>query len=403
MRIFPWLVLVCFVMVVQLFIFIRNAPEFAIDPGGTPSSLRRRVYELLPRELPPVTAVIPCYNYGNYVLKAVESLQVQRYPKVEILVVNDGSTDEKTLDSLRQLENLEGVRVLHKRNGGLSSARNFGTVHAKSEFVLYLDNDDLVEPLTLELLLLKLLHSGPNVSYTYPAQWFEGDMNLVWIPQEFNFFDLLWSDHPTVCSLVRKSAWAAVGGFDESMRRGMEDWQFWLALARKGHYGARVPIPLFHYLKHGTTMASGTNKIVVPIRRSIIESSRLAGLYTVDSIAAVKKKWRPLISVIIPCYNPNPQWFSDMMESLGNQSMDDFEVIVVDDGSDQRSEVFEMIRNEPRNVVTVVTELIRLSQRLSVSGARNRGALAARGDFILFLDADDLLHLWPWRNSHSLR
>jgi glycosyltransferase involved in cell wall biosynthesis len=80
-------------------------------------------------------------------------------------VVDDGSTDNRTLEALTELELVDGVRVLHKRNGGLASARNFGTMHARSEFVLYLDNDDRVEPFTVQLLLLKLLES-PNISYS---------------------------------------------------------------------------------------------------------------------------------------------------------------------------------------------------------------------------------------------
>jgi glycosyltransferase involved in cell wall biosynthesis len=346
------------------------------------------IESLLPRPLPLVSAVVPCYNYGNRVVEAVHSLLQQTYPDLEVIVVDDGSTDNVTLEALQSLEGTNRVRVVRKSNGGLASARNYGTEVSRGEFIFYLDNDDKAEPLAIHLLLLKLIHSGPNVSYAYPEQWYEGDVNLVWRPQHFNHYDLLFTNHPTVCALVRKSAWKAVRGYDELMRKGMEDWEFWLVLAKNSHFGVRVSVPLFRYNRHGTTMVSETAKHSVEIRNGLIRSPRISGSYAVAAMGSIKKNWRPLISVIIPCYNPHLGWLSEALDSLKAQSIDDFEVILVDDASDQG-------RDEQQSLVMtgkVVDKYIRLEKRSLVSNARNRGALEAKGDYLFFLDADDAIH-----------
>src|SRR5262245_44187010 len=97
-----------------------------------------------------VGIVIPCYDLGEFLPQAVESARAQTRPPAEVLIVDDGSTDEHTLEILGTYRREQGVRVLRKRNGGAPSARNFGIRRSRAELLLCLDADDVLEPSFLE-------------------------------------------------------------------------------------------------------------------------------------------------------------------------------------------------------------------------------------------------------------
>ena len=92
-----------------------------------------------------VSVIIPCYNQGAYLNEAVESILAQSYRDFEIIVVNDGSTDEETNRLLSGYDRQQ-TRVLHTENQGLSSARNNGIREAQGEYILPLDADDRIDP-----------------------------------------------------------------------------------------------------------------------------------------------------------------------------------------------------------------------------------------------------------------
>lgn len=94
---------------------------------------------------PLISVVVPVYNVERYLEKCVNSLLDQSYSFLEIILVDDGSTDNSGHICDRYAENHDDVRVFHKENGGLSSARNYGTEKAKGEWITYVDSDDYVE------------------------------------------------------------------------------------------------------------------------------------------------------------------------------------------------------------------------------------------------------------------
>ena len=99
-----------------------------------------------------ISVIIPVYNVEDYLHYAIESLEKQTYKNFEIILVNDGSTDDSGKLCDEYSEKYSNVRVFHKENGGLSDARNFGVQKAKGEFVTFLDPDDYLEAYSLELL-----------------------------------------------------------------------------------------------------------------------------------------------------------------------------------------------------------------------------------------------------------
>lgn len=99
-----------------------------------------------------ISVIIPVYNVEDYLHYAIESLEKQTYKNFEIILVNDGSTDDSGKLCDEYSEKYSNLRVFHKENGGLSDARNFGVQKAKGEFITFLDPDDYLEAYSLELL-----------------------------------------------------------------------------------------------------------------------------------------------------------------------------------------------------------------------------------------------------------
>ncbi|HEY0298238.1 MAG TPA: glycosyltransferase family A protein, partial [Arachidicoccus sp.] len=116
-----------------------------------------------------ISVVIPCYNDGIYLQETFEKLKLQTYKYVEVIIVNDGSTDEKTLQLLQQLSNEQNVRIIHKQNGKLPAARNSGIKEARGNIIVTLDADDYFEKTFFEK-SLKILQQdnsiGSVISYT---------------------------------------------------------------------------------------------------------------------------------------------------------------------------------------------------------------------------------------------
>jgi glycosyltransferase involved in cell wall biosynthesis len=327
-----------------------------------------------------VSVVIPCYNYGTYVEEAVSSVLAQTYPHCEIIVIDDGSTDPHTREVLDRIEH-NRVRVIHQENQGLALARNRGASVANGEYLVFLDADDRLSETAIALLLFALLHH-PEAAYAYPDQRFFGDCELVWETQDYNAYDLLWANHPSVCSMLRAPAFAASRKFIPN--GGYEDWEFWIHSILEGHYGVRIPVPVFEYRRHGKTMIHEALKNRETLIRTILDLNQ--PLYTPESSTALKKRWKPSVSVVIPFYN-NPRFLQETLASLGGQTIQDFETIVVDDHStDPESlSMLESVAAQPG------IRLIRREQNGGLPAARNTGALEATSSYLLFLDPDDLL------------
>lgn len=203
------------------------------------------------QSLPLVSIVIPCYNYGKYITEAIASVQNSTYPNIEIIVINDGSTDEYTLQVLASLP--DEVKVIHQQNMGLPETRNNGFREAKGKYVLPLDADDLIAPSFLEI-GVHLLERCPQYAFVYSEVQLFGNENHIWYTGEYNLYELLLHNIIPATALLRRAAWERVGGYDVQMRRGYEDWELWIRLGLNGFYGKKIKKTLFFYRKHGPSM-----------------------------------------------------------------------------------------------------------------------------------------------------
>lgn len=234
-----------------------------------------------------VSVIIPCYNYGEFVEETIDSCLASTFNNIEIIVINDGSTDEKTNHILKSLKKPK-TRIIHQENSGLSASRNKGIALAKGKYIMTLDADDIIDPTVFEK-AFPILEQKPEVGFVHFWLTYFGDFNKKEKTPTFNFYKLLFSNLITYNAIFRKSAWEEVGGFNENMKEGNEDWDFWISLAEKGWIGHLIPEYLLNYRRHGYTMYYQSKekheKLVKQIQRNHPH------LYTEENLRKLKEKW----------------------------------------------------------------------------------------------------------------
>lgn len=217
-------------------------------------------------EHPLISVVIPCYNDGEYLPETIRHLRKQTYRHFEILIVNDGSTKEATLNTLNDLAQQPDIKVLHKENGRMSSARNYGVKHAKGELIAALDADDYFHPTFFEK-SLNVLEQNENIAVVTSYMQLFGETNKVSKPRGGDEYNFLFSNQCPACAMVRKSCWDAIGGYDETMIYGYEDWEFYIRITQQGWKVHVIPEKLFFYRQ---TKKSTHNNDTLPHREEII-------------------------------------------------------------------------------------------------------------------------------------
>jgi GT2 family glycosyltransferase/peptidoglycan/xylan/chitin deacetylase (PgdA/CDA1 family) len=218
----------------------------------------------MPPPDPKVSVIIPCFNLGEYLDEAVDSVLRQTYRDLEILVVDDGSTDPSTrrlLDDYRR----DKTRVFRRPHRGVTHARNFGIGVATGEYLCFLDADDRLTARCLERTTERLL-GDPSLSFVSFWVRLFGDENWEWKPVRCDLLGLLCECTVATSAVVRRAAVEAVGGFDPTMEVGHEDWDLWLTLVERGLRGAILPEVLFEYRRRATSRSAAADQIDAYVR-----------------------------------------------------------------------------------------------------------------------------------------
>ena len=209
-----------------------------------------------------ISVVIPAYNSSRYIAGTLESVLQQTLPADEVLVVDDGSTDE-TASIAEQFG--PPVRVIRRPNSRVAATRNAGIQEAVSEWIGFIDADDLWDSSKLECQMEELArHPGADVCYTGRRLLIQNRETtqfgeVVKVPPANQIRESLFRQTSFLPSsvLIRKSALMAVGGFDTRCAY-VEDWDLWLRLL---HWGAKFvdcQEPLVHYRIHLDSMTSNS-------------------------------------------------------------------------------------------------------------------------------------------------
>ncbi|OLZ11994.1 glycosyltransferase [Sulfobacillus thermosulfidooxidans] len=218
-----------------------------------------KVEDSISQDEPLVSIIVPCYNASETIEETLESLLHQDYPHIEIILVDDGSTEPgfaALLDRLGQAHNQ--VRVFHKTNSGLPGARNYGAKRAQGEYLAFCDADDLLAPMTIRHSVQALMRHQ-DLSLVYPIiHYFEGAQGF-WGPQDLYAPTLLAENQAHAGIVIRRDRFFAHGGYDESFRYGWEDWELLLRLAKSGDHGEVLPYPHYQYRVRPNSMVRTTS------------------------------------------------------------------------------------------------------------------------------------------------
>ncbi len=279
---------------------------------------------------PAASFVVPCYNGGRFLDGLMESLTRQSLRDFEIVIVDDGSDDEETLRKLKALE--ARVRVIRQDNRGPSAARNAGIEQARAEIVVMVDCDDLVEPSYLAETVPALQSAPPDVAMAFTHVRTAGGQATIG-RRYFNRFDLLFTNTVSVGLVLRKACWRAVGGYDESMREGYEDWDFSLRLMDAGFRGIEVPKPVYIYYIRPNSLwpsrSSDVNKRRLHAKLWRLIRAKHAGDYRLSAILRLWWQsrdgtgaiplWKGLAALTLAHLMPDA-WFSRLIAGMRSRT-----------------------------------------------------------------------------------
>lgn len=208
-----------------------------------------------------VSIIVPCYKQAHYLSEALQSVLEQTYSNWECIIVNDGSPDTAELVAKQWIAKDNRFKYLYKENGGLPSARNAGVKSSTGEFILPLDADDILHPDYLKRMAPLLENKDALAIVSCYTKFFTNKIvNVVHElkPAGTNYRDLMFENKLIATSLYRRKCWEEVGGYDESMKKGFEDWEFWLNVTKRGWEFQFVEEFLFYYRKSKKSMLVDT-------------------------------------------------------------------------------------------------------------------------------------------------
>lgn len=356
---------------------------------------------------PYISVVVPTYNRADFIVDAIKSVMGQKTKdKYEIIVIDDGSTDD-TKQVLRPY--IRKIRYYKIEHSGLPAvARNYGISKAKGELIAFQDSDDiwLADKLALQTPLFK----DPSVVMTYGQAEIidEGGKQATKkivagdrLASGEKFKTLLKSNViSTLTVMARKSVILDVGGFDESQDlQAVEDYELWLRIAAKFPKGIKsINKTLSLYRVHERNISGSGALLGIERLRKV--QSRLWGknLLSPQQLRAMENQifdteasWTrlmnrqhaaPRISVIMSVYNAGSFLFASI-KSVLDQTISDFEFIIINDGSTDSSSAIILSFNDPR------IRLVHQTNKGLVS-ALNKGLYIARSEFVARQDADDI-------------
>jgi glycosyltransferase involved in cell wall biosynthesis len=188
-----------------------------------------------------ISVIIPTYNHAATLIRCIDSVLAQSLLPSEIIIVNDGSTDE-TRSLLSPYEADDRFTIIHQQNMGANPARNRGLQEARGQFVIFVDADVIMEPHMLEAMHNQLNRS--DVSFCYSAFRFGGKLfrGVPFNPEKLKTLNYI---HTT--SLARREHHP---GFDNAIKR-LQDWDVWLTMVENGGKGVLIDEVLFTVLTDG--------------------------------------------------------------------------------------------------------------------------------------------------------
>ncbi|MFA6385996.1 MAG: glycosyltransferase [Candidatus Paceibacterota bacterium] len=244
-----------------------------------------------------ISVVIPAYNVAGYIKQSIFSVVSQTYKNLEIIIVNDGATDNtgEIIEEYAKKDNR--IKIITQENKGLAAARNTGLSNAKGEYICILDSDDIMLPdKILQQYNFLELHPEYGICYSGAYHFIDGSKDIYYHPIKVLFDpqyeSLLYGNiiNPNTV-FFRRSVFEKYGGFDESLRSA-EDWDYWLTLAYNGVKFGYQPERLTLYRVRSSSLSSDYIMMsITPIRVLKKQSSRQISTKQKDIIESRITYW----------------------------------------------------------------------------------------------------------------
>lgn len=372
--------------------FISKLPCYLLKPGSNFDKIPETITDFIQDpekysstetasveaiEMPLISIIIPIHNGAKFIKKAIQNILHQNYPAIEILVVDDGSTD----NTREVVENLPiDVRYFHQPNSGPASARNRAIRDVSGDYIAFLDVDDLWPEKNLGMLMNELIQNPDLDLVRGYAQLFrlddEGNSEYIGNPSE-SFPNYIGA------GLYRKSAFDKVGLYDPDLRFG-EDGD-WFNRARELNINMkRLDEVTLLVQRHEANMTKGKNLIelnTLKVFKKKLERKRSSIAENVKPESKKPASDHPKISVIIPVHN-GATFITETINSVFSQNYEPIEVLVVDDGSSDN--LNEIIQMTGKDIIYIKQD------NMGPAAARNKGIELATGKYLAFIDCDDL-------------
>lgn len=232
-----------------------------------------------------VSIIIPCYNQGKFLDECIKSVLSQTYKNIEIIIVDDGSTDSYTKEKLNSIKNINDfIKVIIIENSGVCTARNIGIENSNGFYILPLDADDKISSTYIEK-CMKIFLEKKDVDVVYSMTRLFGKKNKLFILDDYSEKRMLKSNVVVCTAMYRKLDFYKCGGYNTNMIYGYEDWDLWLSMIenRKNFY--RINEALFYYRVKDvsrTTELSKNNKYKIMIQQIYENHRKLYLKYNYD-------------------------------------------------------------------------------------------------------------------------
>lgn len=195
---------------------------------------------------PVVSIIVPCYNQGEFLSETLDSVLSQTLENWECVIVNDGSKDNSELVAKSYCTRDARFHYYHIENSGVSTARNVGISHSCGNFILPLDADDRISPNYLER-AVNYLNDNPICKLVYCRARYFGTRSDEFLLPPYSYEELRYHNIIFCTAMYRRSDYLLTSGYNPNMKKGWEDWDFYLSLLSSEDYVHKINQVLFYY------------------------------------------------------------------------------------------------------------------------------------------------------------
>lgn len=246
--------------------FFESNPEVLdinkpVNQKATPLTVNTEINWQHLTKAPLVTVYITNYNYGSYIKQAIDSVLKQRFRDFEVIIIDDGSTDNsKTI--IEQYRNNPKITIVYQENKGLNVTNNIAIKLANGKYIMRLDADDYLNENALMILTQKL-NSDESLALVFPDYYLvDQDGNIMAEEKRHDFEQVTMHDQPAhgACTMIRKDVLVELEGYSEEFTR-QDGYEIWIKVI-KNKKVANIDLPLFYYRQHDKSLTKDKEKLL---------------------------------------------------------------------------------------------------------------------------------------------